>query len=89
MGAVSLNSFTTALIMWKIVRRAKQCLDFAVTLMLVFLLVCLVYGGLPWLLSWWLTHLASTGITALTAEYLCMRTELAAIPLSAGSLART
>ncbi|CAI7993520.1 Protein SYS1 homolog [Geodia barretti] len=24
MGAVSLNSFTTALIMWKIVRRAKQ-----------------------------------------------------------------
>ena len=66
-----------------------QCLDFSVTLLVLFLLVCVVYSGLPWLLSWWLTHLASTGVTALTAEYLCMRSELAAIPLSAGSLART
>ena len=59
------------------------------TLLLLFLLVCVCYGGLPWLLSWWLTHLASSGITALTSEYLCMRSELAAIPLSAGSLGRT
>lgn len=66
-----------------------QCLDFSVTMFFLFFVVCFFYGGLPHSWAWWLTHLASTAITALTAEYLCMRSELAAIPLSAGSLRRT
>jgi len=82
MGAVVLNAFTCALGMWWIVRRAKQCLDFAVTVFVVHLVVCLCYAGFPHSWAWWLTNLVSVAIMAVLGEYLCMRSELAAIPVS-------
>jgi len=72
----------SALGMWWIVRRAKQCLDFAVTVFVVHLVVCLCYAGFPHSWAWWLTNLVSVAIMAVLGEYLCMRSELAAIPVS-------
>ncbi|KAL5466677.1 hypothetical protein EMCRGX_G030821 [Ephydatia muelleri] len=42
-----LNAFSSALALWWVVRRAKQCLDFSVTVYLIHTLICLSYGGFP------------------------------------------
>jgi len=60
----------------------SQCLDFAVTVFVVHLVVCLCYAGFPHSWAWWLTNLVSVAIMAVLGEYLCMRSELAAIPVS-------
>ncbi|XP_064393142.1 protein SYS1 homolog [Halichondria panicea] len=82
MGAVALNAFSTALAMWWIVRRAKLCLDFSITVYLLHLLLSVLYGGLPHSWAWWITNTASLVITVVVGEFLCMRSELAAIPVT-------
>ena len=60
----------------------SQCLDFAVTVFVIHLVVSLCYAGFPHSWAWWLTNLIGLAIMAMLGEYLCMRSELAAIPLS-------
>ena len=65
-----------------------QCLDFTVTVYLLHLLVCVCYSGIPRLWAWWLCNIVAMIIMAVLGEYLCMRSELAAIPVG-GSQGKT
>ncbi|GAX77520.1 hypothetical protein CEUSTIGMA_g4964.t1 [Chlamydomonas eustigma] len=69
-------------LMW-IVERAKKCLDFGSTTYLIHFTCCWAYSGFPANLIWWGTNAASFLIMALFGEWLCVRRELAEIPLSA------
>ena len=52
------------------------------TVFVIHLVVSLCYAGFPHSWAWWLTNLIGLAIMAMLGEYLCMRSELAAIPLS-------
>jgi len=76
------NSLAGAGTLWIIVRRTKQCLDFTVTCYGFHLLFCWLYNGyFPSLISWWLVTLAGISIMCVSAEFLCLKTELEDIPL--------
>ncbi|KAK3913160.1 Protein SYS1-like protein [Frankliniella fusca] len=84
-AAFILNSLTGAIALWFIVGRTKQCLDFAATTHLLHLIICWVYNSLfPSTISWWLLNAACVTIMCVYGEYLCLKTELQAIPLSVG-----
>lgn len=76
-----LNALVGGWLLSLIVKRSKQCLDFAVTFRLVDLLWCCVIQGWPKTLGWWVTSVLSTAIMAVFGEHLCMRIELQDIPL--------
>lgn len=82
--AYVLNALTGATGLWYIVKRTKQCLDFAATVHLCHFVACWIFNGLLPSLSWWLINIISLIITTVLGEFLCMRTELKAIPLSMG-----
>ncbi|MBN3299876.1 SYS1 protein, partial [Amia calva] len=85
MMAFILNSLTCALGLWFFIRRGKQCLDFTVTVHFFHLIGCWIYNThLPAALSWWLVNMACMALMAVIGEYLCMRTELRAIPVNTG-----
>jgi len=65
-----------------VVERAKKCLDFAATLYIIHLFICIVYGGWPASVTWWVVNIAGLAIMALLGEYLCIRRELKEIPIS-------
>jgi hypothetical protein len=74
-----------SLALWFIVKRTKQCLDFSGTAHLIHLLVCWSYNGaFPSSMSWWVLNIVCLAIMCVCAEFLCMRTELKAIPLNLG-----
>ncbi|KJE91866.1 hypothetical protein CAOG_002934 [Capsaspora owczarzaki ATCC 30864] len=75
------NSFIGSIWLLLIVRRAKQCLDFAATFHLLHLVFSTVYGGFPWSVSWWLVNVASLAFMTVTGEFICMQNELSAIPI--------
>ncbi|XP_054274914.1 protein SYS1 homolog isoform X2 [Macrosteles quadrilineatus] len=80
-----LNSLTGACGLWCLVQRTKQCLDFSCTAHLIHLVICWTYNGhFPSSISWWLLHIACLAIMCICGEFLCMRTELKAIPLNMG-----
>lgn len=85
MMAFILNSLTCALGLWFFIRRGKQCLDFTVTVHFFHMIGCWIYNAhLPAVLSWWLVNVACMALMAVIGEYLCMRTELRAIPVNTG-----
>lgn len=85
MCAFVLNALTGSLALWYIVQRTKLCLDFTCTLHLFHLIICWIFNGMfPHSASWWLTSVICTVLMTVLGEYLCMRTELQAIPLSMG-----
>ncbi|XP_014221221.1 protein SYS1 homolog [Trichogramma pretiosum] len=78
-----LNSIVGALALWYLVQRTKQCMDFACTAHLIHLICCWIYNGsFPTTFSWWCLNLVTTTIMCVCGEFLCMKTELKAIPLS-------
>jgi hypothetical protein len=77
-----LHYVTCALGLLWIVRRAKQCLDFALTVSVLHFLLCLLYFGFPWSVWWWVTTVVGVALMTFLGEVLCMRFELTAIPLS-------
>lgn len=80
-----LSLLSRAIALWFIVCRTKQCLDFAATAHFLHLLICWHYNShFPATLSWWLLNAACVTIMCVYGEYLCLRTELQAIPLSVG-----
>ncbi|CAL1674999.1 unnamed protein product [Lasius platythorax] len=61
-------------------------MDFACTAHFIHLICCWVYNGTyPTSFSWWCLNLVSLCIMCVCGEFLCMRTELQAIPLSMNS----
>lgn len=75
----------SALGLWFFIRRGKQCLDFTVTVHFFHMIGCWVYNShLPASLSWWLVNVACMALMAVIGEYLCMQTELRAIPVNTG-----
>lgn len=84
-GSFFLNSLVCALALWCFVQRTRLCLDFSVTVHLLHLLACWGYNHtFPSTLSWWIVHVLCVTIMCVCGEFLCMRTEMKAIPLSLG-----
>ncbi|GJM94019.1 hypothetical protein PR202_ga10630 [Eleusine coracana subsp. coracana] len=65
-----------------VIERAKKCLDFAATLYIIHLFICIVYGGWPASVTWWVVNITGLAIMSLLGEYLCIRRELKEIPIS-------
>ncbi|XP_014204107.1 protein SYS1 homolog [Copidosoma floridanum] len=81
-----LNSIVGSLALWYLVQRTKQCMDFACTAHLIHLICCWIYNGsFPKTFSWWCLNIVTTSIMCVCGEFLCMKTELKAIPLSMNS----
>ncbi|XP_066142565.1 protein SYS1 homolog isoform X1 [Euwallacea fornicatus] len=79
------NSLIGSLVLWTIVERTKQCMDFSCTWHVIHLIICWFYNGeFPTTFSWWILNVACATIMCVCAEFFCLRTELAAIPLSLG-----
>jgi len=87
-GAFILNSLFSAIALWFIVQRAKLCLDFSGTVHFYHMLCCWGYnGGVPSTISWWLLNAVCVTVMCVCGEFLCIRTEMKAIPLSMGAKA--
>jgi hypothetical protein len=74
-------SLGSAGFMLYVIERAKKCLDFAATLYIIHLFICIIYGGWPASLTWWVVNIVGLAIMALLGEYLCIRRELQDIPV--------
>ena len=75
------NCFISAVGLWYVVTRSKQCLDFTVTIHFWHFVITCIYAGFPTLASWWGLTLVSCIVTTFLGEYLCRYTELEEIPL--------
>lgn len=82
MASIFLSSVAGAGFLVYIVERAKKCLDFCATLYIIHLFICIIYGGWPASVTWWVVNITSLAVMALLGEYLCMRRELREIPIS-------
>lgn len=67
--------------MLHLVERAKKCLDFSATVYIIHLFICIIYGGWPSSLTWWIVNGTGIAVMALLGEHLCMRRELQEIPI--------
>ncbi|KAF6172885.1 hypothetical protein GIB67_035439 [Kingdonia uniflora] len=65
-----------------LVERAKKCLDFSATIYIIHLFICIIYGGWPYSISWWVVNGTGLAVMALLGEWLCIRRELREIPIS-------
>ena len=65
-----------------LIERAKKCLDFSATLYIIHLFICIMYGGWPSSVTWWVVNGSGLAVMALLGEYLCIRRELREIPIS-------
>lgn len=80
------NSIVGAIALWYLVQRTKQCMDFACTAHFIHLIYCWMYNGsFPTSFSWWCLNIVTTTIMCVCGEFLCMKTELKAIPLGMNS----
>lgn len=75
----------SAIGLWYVVKRTKQCLDFTCTVHGFHLVACWAYNGyFPNTLTWWLVNVISVIIMTVFGEFLCLKTEMKAIPLAMG-----
>ncbi|KAH9289094.1 hypothetical protein KI387_033211, partial [Taxus chinensis] len=81
MGAFFLNALAGAGYMFLLVERAKKCLDFSATVYIIHLFLCLIYGGWPSSITWWVSNGIGLAVMALLGEWLCIRRELRDIPI--------
>ncbi|KAF2301303.1 hypothetical protein GH714_022502 [Hevea brasiliensis] len=65
-----------------LIERAKKCLDFSATLYVIHLFICIIYGGWPSSMTWWIVNGTGLAVMALLGEYLCIRRELREIPIT-------
>uniref|UniRef100_A0A1D1ZI43 Protein SYS1 n=1 Tax=Anthurium amnicola TaxID=1678845 RepID=A0A1D1ZI43_9ARAE len=65
-----------------LIERAKKCLDFSATLYIIHLFICIIYGGWPSSITWWLINAAGLAVMALLGKWLCIRRELLEIPIT-------
>ncbi|XP_071725017.1 uncharacterized protein [Rutidosis leptorrhynchoides] len=71
-----LSSLAGSVYMLYLIERSKKCLDFSATLYIIHLFICIIYGGWPASITWWVVY--GTCIAAMTClgERLCMIREL-------------
>ncbi|KAJ8756031.1 hypothetical protein K2173_024578 [Erythroxylum novogranatense] len=77
-----LSSVAGAWFMLYLIERAKKCLDFSATVYIIHLFICIVYGGWPSSITWWVVNGTGLAVMALLGEYLCIRRELREIPIT-------
>ncbi|VDP81750.1 unnamed protein product [Echinostoma caproni] len=78
-----LTALCSGLGIWRLVRRTKQCLDFACTVHFWHLIFCILFTRtVPRSILWWVANVFSVVISTVMGEILCMRSELKVIPLS-------
>lgn len=77
-----LSSVAGAVYMFYLIERSKKCLDFSATLYIVHLFICIVYGGWPSSLTWWIVNGSGIAVMALLGERLCIKRELQEISLT-------
>lgn len=65
-----------------LIERAKKCLDFSATVYIIHLLICIIYGGWPSSVTWWVVNGTGLAVMALLGEFLCIRRELREIPIA-------
>ncbi|XP_059286942.1 uncharacterized protein LOC132040319 isoform X4 [Lycium ferocissimum] len=65
-----------------LIERAKKCRDFSATLYIIHLFICIVYGGWPSSITWWIVNVTGLAVMALLGEYLCIKRELREIRIS-------
>jgi len=83
--AYALNCLTVSLILWGVVGRTKQCLDFTATVHGYHFIACwIAYGYIPITFWWWVTNIGCIILTTVMSEFLCMRSEMKAIPVGMG-----
>ena len=76
----------SSLALWNIVQRTKLCLDFTCTVHFFHVIFCWCYNGFPpTSFSWWVINVICVTLMCVSGEFLCMRTELKAIPVSMSS----
>ena len=80
--AFLVNSVVTAIAMRIVVARAKKCWDFGATVYLFHLLAVTLFDGFPLRWFWWALMAGCATITILFSELLCVRYEMADIPLT-------
>ena len=68
--------------MLHLIERAKKCLDFSATVYIIHLFICIIYGGWPSSITWWVLNGTGVAVMALLGEYLCIRRELREIPIT-------
>lgn len=77
--------FYSALGLWFVVQRSKQCTDFAASMHILHLFFCWIYNHqFPGTFAWWLMNIGCVALTTVLGEFLCMRTEMKSIPLLDG-----
>ncbi|KAK4475259.1 hypothetical protein MN116_000780 [Schistosoma mekongi] len=77
-----LTPLLCSICLWHIVKRSKQCLDFACTIHFWHFIFCIIYSRhFPQSILWWIVNIISIIIMTVMGEFLCMRTEMADIPL--------
>lgn len=77
-----LSSLAGAGILHYLIERAKKCLDFSATVYIIHLFICIVYGGWPSSITWWIVNVTGLAVMALLGEYLCIKRELREIPIT-------
>ncbi|XWS16374.1 hypothetical protein CRYUN_Cryun34aG0081700 [Craigia yunnanensis] len=70
-----LSSIAGAGYMLYLIERAKKCLDFSATLYIIHLFICLIYGGWPSSITWWVVNGTGVAVMALLGEHLCIQRE--------------
>jgi protein SYS1 len=82
--AFVLSAVVCAIGLRVIVARAKKCWDFGATVYILHLMATCGWSGFPLAWSWWVVMLSCTAITILLGELLCVRYEMADIPIKGG-----
>ncbi|XP_022723780.1 protein SYS1 homolog [Durio zibethinus] len=77
-----LSSIAGAVYMLYLIERAKKCLDFSATLYIIHLFICIIYGGWPSSITWWVVNGTGVAVMAFLGEHLCIKRELREIPLA-------
>ncbi|KAL9189522.1 hypothetical protein ACHAXT_009197 [Thalassiosira profunda] len=80
-AAVLMSSFVGSLLLALIVEKSKKCLDFSVTLFIIHVILCSMYGGFPATWDWWIVHVLGMISMIVLGEYFCSKRELSDIPL--------
>jgi protein SYS1 len=73
----------SALIIYYLVGRYKQCLDFSITIHFYHFLACWIYNShSPQSFSWYVTHFLCIVAMTILSEHLSKKAELRTIPLA-------
>ncbi|KAF8388999.1 hypothetical protein HHK36_025684 [Tetracentron sinense] len=81
-ASILLSALAGAGYMLYLIERAKKCLDFSATLYTIHLFICIIYGGWPSSITWWVVNGTGVAVMTLLGGYLCRKRELREIPIT-------